>query len=194
MPNDEISPGTKTGADQLAKAATDDTGFARALASQQVSWWSVHEHVLPLLNSVDSWPMVGTPEWCELPDGDVRKGRRRLRCRAALGTAGRDEPGGALPGVTGHRSSIRLEADCPVSFVRDCSVEYGAYIPRLTSRVPTRSSSDGASLRAKSTRLKSEKAARQQNSTQMAICRRLRHHPTTQRRMGPVRPVRPVQM
>lgn len=133
MPNDEISPGTKTGVDQLAKAATDDTGFARALASQQVSWWSVHEHVLPLLNSVDSWPMVGTPEWCELPDGDVRK-------VAAVFDAAQHW---ALRVETSQEARCQASQDIAAafdwkriaqsSFVRDCSVEYGAYIPRLTS-------------------------------------------------------------
>jgi Protein of unknown function (DUF2742) len=42
-------------------------------ASQQVSWWSVHEHVAPVLASVQSWPMVGTPAWCALPDSDPAK-------------------------------------------------------------------------------------------------------------------------
>lgn len=41
--------------------------------SQQVSWWSVHQAVSPLLTSVESWPLLGTPEWCALPDGDLRK-------------------------------------------------------------------------------------------------------------------------
>jgi hypothetical protein len=44
-----------------------------AVSSQQVSWWSVHEHVTPMLEQVDSWPMVGTPEWCALADTDPRK-------------------------------------------------------------------------------------------------------------------------
>src|SRR5690348_3635085 len=41
--------------------------------NQQVSWWSVHEHVAPLLESAGTWPMVGTPEWCALSDDDPRK-------------------------------------------------------------------------------------------------------------------------
>lgn len=41
--------------------------------SRQVSWWSVHEHVSPLLESAGSWPMAGTPEWCALSDDDPRK-------------------------------------------------------------------------------------------------------------------------
>ncbi len=43
------------------------------LASPQVSWWSLHEHIAPLLNRVGDWPTVGTPQWCELDDGDPRK-------------------------------------------------------------------------------------------------------------------------
>lgn len=42
-------------------------------SSQQVSWWSVHEHVAPMLEQVGSWPMVGTPAWCDLDDGDPVK-------------------------------------------------------------------------------------------------------------------------
>ena len=42
-------------------------------ASQQVSWWSVHEFVNTILEGVGSWPTVGTPAWCALDDGDPRK-------------------------------------------------------------------------------------------------------------------------
>lgn len=43
--------------------------------SQQVSWWSVHEFVTAALSRADvpSWPMLGTPAWCALADGDPRK-------------------------------------------------------------------------------------------------------------------------
>lgn len=44
-----------------------------AIASQQVSWWSVHEFVVAGLNQVESWPMVGTPAWCSLAHGDPAK-------------------------------------------------------------------------------------------------------------------------
>ena len=43
------------------------------VSSGQVSWWSVHLHVVPALVSVGSWPMVGTPAWCQLDDGDPAK-------------------------------------------------------------------------------------------------------------------------
>lgn len=42
-------------------------------ASQQVSWWSVHEFVEPALASVGDWPMVGSPAWCALDDHDPVK-------------------------------------------------------------------------------------------------------------------------
>jgi hypothetical protein len=38
--------------------------------SQQVSWWSVHEYVLPDLEWALRWPTVGTPEWVALDDDD----------------------------------------------------------------------------------------------------------------------------
>lgn len=38
------------------------------LTSQQVSWWSVHLYVEPVLQRISEWPMLGTPTWCDLPD------------------------------------------------------------------------------------------------------------------------------
>lgn len=43
------------------------------LGSRQVSWWSVHEFVAPLLEQADEWPMAGTPEWCLLDAEDPLK-------------------------------------------------------------------------------------------------------------------------
>ena len=43
------------------------------IISQQVSWFSVHTFVAPLLDQVVSWPMVGTPAWCQLDDTDPLK-------------------------------------------------------------------------------------------------------------------------
>ncbi len=59
-------------------ATTVDTGKTTAqprqyVSSQQVSWWSVHEHVAPILMAVRSWPTAGTPQWCALDDGDPVK-------------------------------------------------------------------------------------------------------------------------
>lgn len=44
-----------------------------AATSQQVSWWSAHEYVEPVLARVGAHPMVGTPAWCALSDDDPRK-------------------------------------------------------------------------------------------------------------------------
>jgi len=41
--------------------------------ARAVSWWSVHEHVAPLLDQVGDWPMAGTPAWCDLDDDDPVK-------------------------------------------------------------------------------------------------------------------------
>jgi Protein of unknown function (DUF2742) len=42
-------------------------------SSRQVSWWSVHEHVAPILDTVQSWPMAGTIAWQLLSDTDPAK-------------------------------------------------------------------------------------------------------------------------
>jgi hypothetical protein len=49
------------------------TADIAVITSRQVSWWSVHEFVAGRLEVIGSWPMVGTPEWCALPDDDPRK-------------------------------------------------------------------------------------------------------------------------
>lgn len=43
------------------------------IASQQVSWWSVHRWVQQYLDAAGNYPPAGTPAWCELADGDRRK-------------------------------------------------------------------------------------------------------------------------
>ena len=43
------------------------------VASQQVSFWSVHEFVQRYLETAGCYPPAGTPAWCELADGDRRK-------------------------------------------------------------------------------------------------------------------------
>jgi hypothetical protein len=71
------------------------------IASQQVSFWSVHEYVAPLLGAVGLWPMVGTPAWCLLADDDPVKlaalydaarhwSLRIETCQEALTQASRD--------------------------------------------------------------------------------------------------------
>jgi hypothetical protein len=48
--------------------ASADTQQSSPTESQQVSFWSVHEHVQPVLDEVGSWPMAGTPQWCALDE------------------------------------------------------------------------------------------------------------------------------
>jgi hypothetical protein len=67
MTEREDRSGNAGAATPLAKA---DTNFT---ASQQVSWWSVHEQVTGLLQEVGDWPMAGTPAWCALDDDDPVK-------------------------------------------------------------------------------------------------------------------------
>jgi Protein of unknown function (DUF2742) len=59
----------------LTEAGSSHSGGAGCsyLSSGQVSWWSVHEHVEPILAAVGSWPMVGTPAWCAMENRDLRK-------------------------------------------------------------------------------------------------------------------------
>jgi hypothetical protein len=76
-------------------------GRVTATSAQQTSWASVHEYVEPLLAAVQTWPLLGSPAWCALPDNDARKiaavydGARhwalRLEtCQAARAEASRD--------------------------------------------------------------------------------------------------------
>jgi hypothetical protein len=44
-----------------------------SVCSQQVNWWEVHTFVASMLAVVDSWPMAGSPQWCELDDDDPVK-------------------------------------------------------------------------------------------------------------------------
>lgn len=38
-----------------------------------VNWEPVHRLVQPVLAAVESWPLVGSLEWCRLADDDPRK-------------------------------------------------------------------------------------------------------------------------
>jgi hypothetical protein len=58
---------------KAAPTTTRQVDTADAISSRQVSWWTVHEHVWAKLADVDSWPAIGTPEWCALDDDDPRK-------------------------------------------------------------------------------------------------------------------------
>lgn len=110
---------------------TDDH-TSSAIVSHQVSWWSVHTHVSPLLAGVGSWPMVGTPAWCQLDDDHPAKlaaiydaaqhwALRVETCPEARAEASRDISGAADWGAAVARST-RRHAD---------AVRSGVYIPRV---------------------------------------------------------------
>jgi Protein of unknown function (DUF2742) len=46
---------------------------AQSIASQAVSWLSVHEFVSAVISQADSFPTVGTPAWRALPDDHPAK-------------------------------------------------------------------------------------------------------------------------
>jgi hypothetical protein len=99
-----------------------------ATSSQQVSFWSVHERVAPLLEQVEAWPTVGTPAWCTLDDHDPVKlaalfdaaqhwALRVETNQRALAEASRDVAAAAdWPGIA---HAVRRHADATTS---------GAYI------------------------------------------------------------------
>jgi hypothetical protein len=45
----------------------------KGIHSQEVSWWSVHEFVVPKLEKTSEWPLLGTPSWCVLEGRDPAK-------------------------------------------------------------------------------------------------------------------------
>ena len=45
----------------------------QCISSREVSWWSVHEFVEPLLKRSGPLPWPGTVTWCELSDHDPAK-------------------------------------------------------------------------------------------------------------------------
>lgn len=54
-------------------ALARNAGAAR-MSSQQRAWWPVHEFITALVQQCGAaLPPAGTPEWCELADGDPRK-------------------------------------------------------------------------------------------------------------------------
>ena len=111
-------------------ARTSATVTPKSTASQQVSWWDVHEYVAPLLGQIGSWPMAGTPAWCDLDDDDPVKlaaiydaaqhhALRVETAQAALAEAGRDVS--AAADWSAIAAQHRNRADATAS---------GAYIPR----------------------------------------------------------------
>jgi hypothetical protein len=93
--------------------------------SSAVSWCSVHEHVAPLLEAAGSWPMVGTPEWCDLDDDDPRKlaalldaarhwALRLETCQQARAEASRDISAAAdWPAIADHIRRRRASLHSP---------------------------------------------------------------------------------
>lgn len=84
-----------------APATVATPSSADPTASRAVSWWSVHEHVAPVLDAAGSWPMAGTPAWRQLDDADPRKwaaicdaarhwALRVETCQEAMAQASRD--------------------------------------------------------------------------------------------------------
>lgn len=54
--------------------ATESSGAGRhCVSSAQVNWLTVRRFVLPVLNQVNDWPMLGTPAWCTLAHDDPAK-------------------------------------------------------------------------------------------------------------------------
>ncbi len=78
--------------------------------SQQVSWWSVHELIQPILNQVNDWPTLGTPAWCSLAHDDPRKwcalldGARHWALRLELGQEARADASKAVSAAADWKS------------------------------------------------------------------------------------------
>jgi hypothetical protein len=53
--------------------AQDIAPVGPVVYSRQVNWWEVHTFAAPISAAVDSWPLIGTKQWCELSDDDPRK-------------------------------------------------------------------------------------------------------------------------
>lgn len=67
--------GTNTQVTSTTPIADDNatTQLNTCVSARQVSWWSVHEYVAPVLARVGEHPTIGTPAWCALRDDDPRK-------------------------------------------------------------------------------------------------------------------------
>jgi hypothetical protein len=105
-----------------------------AIASQQVSWVDVHEFVLPKLQAVGDWPMVGSPAWCDLGGSDPIKWAALLdaaqhwalrleACQTARAEASRDVAAAADWRAIAQE---KLRLDSAIAFGR-------YYIPRSAS-------------------------------------------------------------
>lgn len=103
------------------------------VSSRQVSWWEVHEFVAPMLASGDPYPVAGTPAWCLLPAGDVRKvlalfdAARHWALRVETYQTAMAEASRAVASSTDWSAVQRGRRR------HDKAVADGAYIPRVTS-------------------------------------------------------------
>ena len=96
--------------------------------SQQVSWWETHrfiETVLAQANAVGPLPWAGSPEWCELADGDPRK-------LLALAIAGEHHILRVEVAQTAHAEASRAISDAAdwSEVSRTICRRSGVYIPR----------------------------------------------------------------
>ncbi len=116
---------TMPATEDRAPATVATPSSADPTASRAVSWWSVHEHVAPVLDAAGSWPMAGTPAWRQLDDADPRKwaaicdaarhwALRVETCQEAMAQASRD---------------VSAAADWP-GIAREIVRRRGVYIPR----------------------------------------------------------------
>lgn len=90
--------------------------------SRTVDWWSVHTHVLPLLEQVGCWPMVGTLTWQALHQDDPAK-------LAALFDAAQHH---ALRVDSAQAAMAEASQDISKSadWSKICRTRSGVYIPR----------------------------------------------------------------
>ncbi|WP_176358173.1 DUF2742 domain-containing protein [Mycobacterium persicum] len=65
-PERESRPGGNRTADPLAADGS-------IVTARQTCWLAVHDLVAPILGGIGYWPLLGSPEWCSLPDADARK-------------------------------------------------------------------------------------------------------------------------
>lgn len=97
--------------------------------SSQVSWWSVHELLQPVLEQAHDWPMLGTPAWCSLEHDDPRKwcalldGAQHWALRLELGQEARADASKALSAAVDW-----------TSVASEIQRRRGAYIPRAVDR------------------------------------------------------------
>ncbi|WP_230865192.1 DUF2742 domain-containing protein [Mycobacterium canetti] len=94
-------------------------------ASRTVQWWPVHLFVVPLLEEVGSWPLVGSLTWQQLPDDHPAKtaavydGARHHALRIETAQTALAEASQAISGAQ----------DWP-ALSRDIRRRSGIYIPR----------------------------------------------------------------